>query len=144
MNSKKEIKIELKNERCKKRIENIIEKYCGDDLKSCMLHLDLIDLDYEARLCNKNLSVLIKTSPIFHDEIKILENKKLYTDVAKLAFKFLDNDSSIIFMKIISKLYKETENNISDVVRLVDLIKLDKDLHFKVSKLLKMESSNEK
>lgn len=133
----------IKNERCYKRIEHLIKKYRENDLKSYVLHLDLIDLDYEARLCNKNLSVLIKTSPTFHNEIKTLENKKLYTDLARLSFKFFDNDGSIIFMKVISRLYKDTENNNDDVVRLVDLIKLDKDLHLKVSKLLKMESNNE-
>jgi len=138
-----ENKIFIKNESCYKRIDLLIKKYCDEDLKSFMLHLDLIDLDYEASICNKNLSVLIKTSPIFHNEIKILENKKLHTDLARLSFKFFDNDDSIIFMKVISHLYKDTENNNDDVVRLVDLIKLDKDLHLKVSELLKMESKNE-
>ena len=136
-------KIFIKNERCYKRIELLIKKYCDDSLKSYMLYLDLIDLDYEARICNKNLSVLIKTSPDFHNEIKILENKKQHTDLARLSFKFFENDDSIIFMKVISYLYKETKRNLVDVVRLVDLIKEDKDLHLKVSKLLKMESNNE-
>jgi hypothetical protein len=139
-NKKKDFKMKRKNERLYTRLNILIDEYCEDDDLNLELSNDLIDLDYEAHICNVNLLNLIKSSPSFYIEIIKFENKKLFDEIELSILKVLAKDESKTLIKEISNLYIESCDNDK---RLIDLIKLKEDLHFRLENLIKIGSKNE-
>jgi hypothetical protein len=129
-----------KNEISFKKINILIDQYCEDDDLNLELSNDLIDLNYEANICDVNLSKLIETSPTFYNEIIKFENKKIFFEFELSLSEVLDKDELIILIKELSNLYVEACD--SDK-RLIDLIKLNEDLHFRLNNLKKTGSKNE-
>jgi hypothetical protein len=129
-----------KNEKLFKRLDKLIDEFCEDGDLNIELFNDLEDLDYEAWLCNVNLSNLIKTSPTFYSEIKKLENKKLFSEIESSISKVLAKEESRALIKEVSNVYIESCDSNK---RLVDLIKLNEDLHFRLNNLRKIGSKNE-
>mgnify|MGYP000358163612 CR=1 FL=1 len=133
-------KIKSKNERLFKKTNILIDQFCDDDDLNLELSNDLIDLDYEAYICNVNLANLIKTSPRLYKEIIKFENKKLLSEIESSILKVLSKDKSKKLINEVSNLYVEAY----DVdKRLINLIKLNEDLHFRLEELIKIGSKNE-
>jgi hypothetical protein len=129
-----------KNEKSFKRLEKLIDEFCEDADLNIELFNDLEDLDYEAWLCNVNLSNLIKTSPTFYSEIKKLENKKLFSEIESSISKVLVKEESRALIKEVSNVYIESCDSNK---RLINLIKLNEDLYFRLNNLKKIGSKNE-
>ena len=117
-----------KNEKLFKRLNILIDQFCEDDDLNLELSNDLLDLDYEAHICNVNLANLIKTSPTFYNEIIKFENKKLLSEIELSILKVLSKDESKTLIKEVSHLYVESCDTDK---RLISLIKLNEDLHFR-------------
>lgn len=132
--------MKIKNEKLYKKLNTLIDQFCEDDDLNFELSNDLIDLDFEAHICNVNLENLIKTSPTFYNEIIKFENKKLFCEFELSLSEILDKDELTILTKEVSNLYIEACD--SDK-RLIDLIKLNEDLHFRLNNLKKIGSKNE-
>tara|TARA_R110001583_G_scaffold39890_1_gene127790 strand:- start:13516 stop:13926 length:411 start_codon:yes stop_codon:yes gene_type:complete len=132
--------VKIKNEKLYKKLNTLIDQFCEDDDLNFELSNDLIDLDFEAHICNVNLENLIKTSPTFYNEIIKFENKKLFCEFELSLSEILDKDELTILTKEVSNLYIEACD--SDK-RLIDLIKLNEDLHFRLNNLKKIGSKNE-
>jgi hypothetical protein len=130
-----------KNEVLFKKINILIDRFCEDDDLNIELSNDLINLNYEANICDVNLSKLIETSPNFYNEIIKFENKKLFCEFELSLSEILDNDELIILIKEVSNLYIEACDSNK---RLIDLIKSNEDLHFRITNLTKMRSKNDK
>jgi len=129
-----------KNDKLFKRLDKLIDEFCEDADLNIELFNDLEDLDYEAWLCNVNLSNLIKTSPTFYSEIKKLENKKLFSEIESSISKVLAKEESRALIKEVSNLYIESCDSNK---RLIDFIKLNENLHFRLNNLKKIGSKNE-
>jgi hypothetical protein len=129
-----------KNEKLFKRLDKLIDEFCEDDDLNIELFNDLEDLDYEAWLCNVNLSNLIKTSPTYYNEIKRLENKKLFSEIEYSISKVLAKEESKSLLKEVSNVYIESCDSNK---RLIDLIKSNEDLHFRLNNLKKIGFKNE-
>lgn len=129
-----------KNESLFRRLNILIDQFCEDDDLNIELSNDLLDLDYEAHICNMNLANLIKTSPTFYNEIIKFENKKLLSEIELSILKVLSKDESKTLIKEVSHLYVESCDTDK---RLIDLIKLNEYLHFRLNNLKKIGSKNE-
>ena len=129
-----------KNEKLFKRLDKLIDEFCEDDDLNIELFNDLEDLDYESWLCNVNLSNLIKTSPTFYNEIKKLENKKLFSEIECSISKVLAKEESKSLLKEVSNVYIESCDSNK---RLIDLIKSNEDLHFRLNNLKTIGFKNE-
>lgn len=137
---KMEFKMEIRNQKLFKKLNILIDQYCEDDDLNLELSNDLIDLNYEANICDVNLSKLIETSPIFYNEIIKLENKKIFLEFELSLSKILDNDELIILIKELSNLYVEACDSNK---RLIDLIKSNEYLHFRITDLTQVRSEND-
>jgi len=129
-----------KNEKLYTRLNQLIDEYCEDDDLNLELSNDLVDLDFEAHICNVNLANLIKTSPTFYNEIIKFENKKLFGEIELSISKVLAREESRALIKEVSNVYIESCDSNK---RLIDLIKLNEDLHFRLNNLKKIGSKNE-
>ncbi|WP_139291752.1 hypothetical protein [Moritella viscosa] len=129
-----------KNEKLFKRLNILIDQFCENDDLNLELSNDLIDLDYEAKICNVNLANLIKTSPTFYNEIIKFENKKLLSEIELSILKVLSKKASRALIKEVSNVYIESCDSNK---RLIELIKLNEDLHFRLNNLKNIGSKNE-
>jgi hypothetical protein len=132
--------MKFKNEELYKKLNTLIDQFCEDDDLNLELSNDLIDLNYEADICDVNLSKLIKTSPTFYNEIIKFENNKLFCEIELSISKILDKQESRILIKEVSNLYIQSCDSNQ---RLINLIKLNEDLHFKITDLTKVRSEND-
>ena len=127
-----DLNLELSNE--------LIDQYCEDNDLNLELSNELIDLNYEAHICNVNLLNLIKSSPRFYSEIIKFENKKLFCEMESSISKIFIKKESKKLIKEVSDLYVESCD--SDK-RLIDSIKSNEDLYFRLSNLKNIGSENE-
>jgi hypothetical protein len=137
---KMEFKMKIRNKKLFKKLNILIDQYCEDDDLNLELSNDLIDLNYEANICDVNLSKLIETAPTFYNEIIKFENKKLFFEFELSLSEILDKDELIILIKELSNLYiVACDSN----KRLIDLIKSNEDLHFRITDLTQVRSEND-
>lgn len=138
-------RVKKKNENYYRRIVSLLDNYCEDDEKAYELQIELDDIACEVDACLRNLEKYISGhTTIFFNEVKILENKKLYSDLKILIDDFLIGSELNVYFIVLKKLYESTsENDPDDVDCLIDLIKECKPFKKKMKELKKIRSENE-
>ena len=138
-------RVKRKNEFYYKRIVTLLDNYCDDDEKAYELQIELDDIASEVDACLRNLEKYISThTTIFFNEVKILENEKLYSDLKILLSDFLVGRELNEYFNALKKLYESTSDNQSDDVdKLKDVIKKHKPFNKKIKELIKLRSENE-
>jgi hypothetical protein len=129
------------NEILFKRLNLLIDEFCDDNDLNMALSNDLMDLDFEADICDVHLAKLIKSSPTFYREIIKFENKKLLCKIELSISNNLSKDKSHELINEVSNLYfLACDSN----KRLLDLIKQNINLHIKLNNLQKGRFKDEK